>query len=531
MTDPHPSMNALAASRDRTQQPFRALCYAPFTQLSFDPTGAVSVCCLSRFAPLGNIAERTLRELWTGPEMAAYRATLQRDEWPEGCAMCRWELEGGNVAAHPLRDFDTVPIASGLQWPTRLEFALSNRCNLACIHCRAELSSTIAKREGKPPMPEVYGERFFTELADFLPHATHLNFLGGEPFLQEECYRIWEMLIERDLRPSVFVTTNGTVWHQRVERILARLPMDVAVSLDGVQPRTIGAIRALAQPEIVLRNMRRFRDRALSARGGVVPVDGHLIQLNFCLMRRNWRELGDFFLLAEELACRIWATPVVWPPERSLFTLPARVQRAIAAALQRQSARVLPALTRNRESWQGLLAVVAAEAHKATRTEWANRPSVMPDAWAALQRGDAEAAYHEAARATPDDPHWQSSLLMRMSLLTTHGHIDMAAALLPEAERVAPDSLELLLRRAWIRLRQGRLPEALADANRLGERLAAAPDAAEFLVHGAASVKANVLARLGDTQGAIAELDRLLALAPGQRDAVALRALLLARHD
>lgn len=527
MVDPHPNLAALNASRNRASKPVSALCYAPFTQLSFDPTGAVSVCCLSRFAPIGNITTSTLGELWNGPGVQAMRAALRQDEWPAGCKVCRWELESGNVQKHPLRDFDDIPLAPEYRWPTRLEFALSNQCNLACVHCRAELSSTIARREGKPPMPRLYGQQFFTDLAHFLPHATNLSFLGGEPFLQDECYRIWEMLVEQGLRPGVFVTTNGTVWNQRVERILERLPMQIAVSLDGVQPRTIRAIRVLAQPDIVLRNMHRFRDYALQRCGGKVPGNGHLISLNFCLMRRNWKEMGDFFLMAEELACRIWATPVVWPRDRSLFTLPARAQRAIAEVLQRQSATVLPQLRRNAEAWTGVLAVVEGEAKKAEAAAVNAQRQAMPEAWAALRRGAEEEAFHAAARTLPDDPHYLASLLLRASLATTHGHLAIAEPLLEEAARLAPDAHELLLRRAWLRLRQERLHEGLADAQRLERRIVEAPVDVDYIVHGSLSVRANLLRRLGDRDGALAAIESLLVLAPQNADARAFRNTLL----
>lgn len=531
MPDPHPNLVRLNATRNRAAKPLHSLCYAPFTQLSFDPTGAVSVCCLSRFAPLGSVAESTLEELWTGASMQAFRAALQRDEWPQGCKVCRWELESGNVHKHPLRDFDDVPIAVGGRWPTRLEFALTNQCNLACVHCRAELSSTIARREGRSPMPVVYGERFFAELADFLPHATNLSFLGGEPFLQDECHRIWEMLVERGLRPAVFVTTNGTVWNRRVESILERLPMHIAVSLDAVQPKTMQAIRVLAQPANVMRNVHRFRDYALRRHGGVVPSDGHLISLNFCLMRRNWREMGDFFLMAEELACRIWATPIVWPPARGLFSLPARAQRAVADALQRRSATVLPQLRRNAASWTGVLAVVEAEAQKAARreaTQAAAARSPMIGAWAAMARGAEEEAYHAAAKTLPEDPNFLASLLLRASLLTPHGHLELAEQMVDEAARLAPDAAELLLRRAWLRWRQGRLQEGLADAARLAQQLLGQPDAPAWLVHGSLSVQANLCKAVGDHQGALAAIDRLLVLAPQNTAARAFRAQLLA---
>ena len=46
------------------------------------------------------------------------------------------------------------------QWPERLELALSNACNLQCVMCNGELSSSIRiHREHRTALPTVAGER------------------------------------------------------------------------------------------------------------------------------------------------------------------------------------------------------------------------------------------------------------------------------------------------------------------------------------------------------------------------------------
>jgi MoaA/NifB/PqqE/SkfB family radical SAM enzyme len=470
MVERPPNLDALHARRDRRGKPVKALCYAPYTQLSFDPTGAASVCCLSRMAPVGNVATRTLDAIWNGPEVAAFRAAMERDEMPPGCDACRWELEAGNVAKHPLLDFDDTPIHPGYAWPTKLEFAISNQCNLACVHCRPGLSSKLEERAGLPPSPRLFGEAFFAQLAPFLEHARELSFLGGEPFLQEECFRIFEMLIERKLRPAVFVTTNGTVWNQRVERVLAHLPVDIAVSLDGATPKTIRAVRVLARPEIVLRNVERFREYALRRLGGRVRPDQHLISLNFAMMRRNWTEMADLFLMAEELACRVWVTPVQEPREQSLFSLPPRALVAVHERLQRQSERVLPRLQRNADAWRGIVAVVAGGAAKASVRE--RRACAMPAAWKAMERGDEAAAFDAAGRTEREDPLFLESLLLRAMLLTRHHLFAEAAGMLHAAAQIDRAAQLVRLRVAEWHFVQGDVAAALDEAQQLAADVA-----------------------------------------------------------
>src|SRR5206468_1414522 len=104
---------------------------------------------------------------------------------------CKWSLDAGNYLDHPIRTFDDYEMDSEKRWPAKLEFALSNTCNLGCIHCSGSLSSVLRAKEGLPALPHLYGDQFFEDLARYLPHTKQLSFLGGEPFLQQECFRIW----------------------------------------------------------------------------------------------------------------------------------------------------------------------------------------------------------------------------------------------------------------------------------------------------------------------------------------------------
>lgn len=91
-------------------------------------------------------------------------------------------------------------------------------------HVQRRVLVGVPAKEGLPPLAPAYGDDFFTDLGRYLPHAKYLAFLGGEPFLQKECYRIWDMLIDMDLEIPCHVTTNGSIYNDRIERLLQRLP-------------------------------------------------------------------------------------------------------------------------------------------------------------------------------------------------------------------------------------------------------------------------------------------------------------------
>jgi MoaA/NifB/PqqE/SkfB family radical SAM enzyme len=74
-----------------------------------------------------------------------------------------------------------------------MELEIENTCNLECVMCIGELSSAIRKNRDKlPPIKSPYNEAFVEQLEEFIPHLKELRFNGGEPFLINSVFRIFE---------------------------------------------------------------------------------------------------------------------------------------------------------------------------------------------------------------------------------------------------------------------------------------------------------------------------------------------------
>lgn len=515
----------LNRTRDLAGKPMHSLCYAPSVQMSFNTDGTVSVCCMSRHAPIGNVGTDRLRDIWRGPRMEVFRKALAKDAFPRGCEQCRWELEMGNAANNPLRPFDKVAVDPSLQWPTRLEFAMSNLCNLGCVHCFDTLSSVVRARQGKPPMPKAYGEQFFTDLREFLPHLQTASFVGGEPFLQPECFRVWDMLGEMGLRPSIAVTTNGTVWNDRVVRVLDSFPYHVNLSMDSISPRNLERIRVNAKAENVLRNVERFCEHRRAQLGRPPRDDESLIALNFVLMKRNWRDLAAGFVFAEEHQCGIWVTPLVEPAHLSVFNLPQHALVAMARVMDRQTQEIEAKLVRNRRQWLALVAIVhkAAEDAGSRKNDASQlRATVavgpMQRAWAEDARGDHTAALASAMEVQPGDRLYEESLVFRSHLLLQLGRVDECDALLDEAARVGAAAGAVHLQRAWLRMRQGRLQECSDAIDRLDQAIAAAPKAPPHWVDGSLQLNAMRDEYHGRLEAALARRQELVRRQPQRED-------------
>jgi MoaA/NifB/PqqE/SkfB family radical SAM enzyme len=177
----------------------------------------------------------------------------------------------------------------------------------------------------------------------YLPALAQAKFLGGEPFLITEHFRIWDMMIEDRLTTRCHVTTNGTQYDERVCRYLDHLPFGFSVSLDAATKSTYEAIRVRSSFDVVMSNSRRFRDYARERNTS--------FSFTFCLMRYNWKEFGEFCLMADSWDAAVGVNTVRNPPSLGIYTLPAPEMRAVLDGLERQSTALERHLKRNKRVW------------------------------------------------------------------------------------------------------------------------------------------------------------------------------------
>jgi MoaA/NifB/PqqE/SkfB family radical SAM enzyme len=323
-------------------------CYAPHTAMYFDQFGKVRACCQNTGVYLGDVATQSLREIWESAGAEQVRDALEHDDFSAGCEFCAWQIREHNEDILFARQYDLLaPDVRRPAWPKLMEFSVTNTCNLACAMCNGDWSSTIrAKRERRPPIPAAYHDRFYEELAEFLPHLEQAKFLGGEPFLGQEPLRIMEMLAELPEPPEVTITTNGTIYTNRVRRILDALAPNVVLSIDGASTATYDAIRVGAHFPDVISNLDRFRAELGPGR----------VSITHCLMTSNWHEFADLLRIAEERDLKVGVNVVRLPQEQSLYQLDADDLAHVVASLHATDVSMLTGL--RLATWNGHLAAL-----------------------------------------------------------------------------------------------------------------------------------------------------------------------------
>ncbi len=313
------------------------ICHAPTVSMNFEQNGNATACCYNRTHVLGQYPNKTLKEIWWGAKADELREYIADNNLGGGCEVCHKQLESKNFYGAHARHFDQFAEESGnrspnffqkllgakeeereVQYPKLLEFELSNTCNLECVMCNGYFSSSIRKnREGLPPIENPYDAEFVRQLEEFIPHMTDAKFLGGEPFLIDIYYDIWERI--RDINPEILVhiTTNATILNNRAKALLEKMRCGIILSIDSIKKDTYERIRKNAKFERVQENIDYFLE--------YTKRRNTWMSFAVCPLTLNWQELPEMVDHCNEKGLSIYFNTVFKPEEYSLRFLPARI--------------------------------------------------------------------------------------------------------------------------------------------------------------------------------------------------------------
>ena len=223
--------------------------------------------------------------------------------------------------------------------------------------CDGMTSSRIRReRDHLPLAPSMYGERFFRDMEEILPHVEHVEFYGGEPFLVKEHLRIFEILTRVNARCTIYVNSNAVSFHPKAKHFLETLNFKtIAISMDGVHPELHGEIRIGLRNDLFYQNVDYLL--ALRAKTGLE------VMLNVTEHRKNWFELPEVFRFAEDRRMYLHINTCIHPHNVTLYTLPSEHLRYVLGFLEHQRAELLLDHPRfaNLPSYDFLLSLVRSE--------------------------------------------------------------------------------------------------------------------------------------------------------------------------
>jgi MoaA/NifB/PqqE/SkfB family radical SAM enzyme len=318
-------------------------CSAPSRSLQFLPDGSMRACSESLW-PLGHVGTDDIVEVWRSARRAELVQRLAAGDMSRGCEACGAEFRNVGRADSFAAQFDRLAPLGDPDWPARLEFILSEECNLACVHCYG------AVRAERWTMPDAsrFDVRFVDQLGPFLAHAAEAVFGGGEPFVIEPNYRIWERIATVAPDLACTIVTNATHWNPRIQALMERLHVGFVVSIDGATAATYEAIRVNASWSQVRANLDRLRAHT--------SAHGTWFGINFVLMDQNHHELGLVAELADDLDAELTVVLARHPENCAIGMQDAPRRRDVVEELTDQLHRHAPHLLLNRAVFERAVA-------------------------------------------------------------------------------------------------------------------------------------------------------------------------------
>lgn len=351
----------------------KTFCMHPFTGLATREDGAVKVCC--RSAPVGQIQEQSIEEIWNGNAMREVRRQVLCGERPDVCRPC-FDLEDQGVeslrqrhiagiipearinlypnALDSLREDYTMPF----EFPT-MEIKLNNLCNLKCRMCNPldstswsdwnnvlpfykkvqgdlpRILDTLKLEPGRYIGPFDNTDNWWKSFEKLLPHFRRVEFAGGEPLMDPNHYKILDMLKPYSDKIELKYATNGTTLGISKGRTIHDYwphfrSVAVNVSIDGIHD-VYNYIRSGSNFEEVERNIKEIQKVPNVSRvvGAFTAQAGNILQAADCI---------DYFI--NQMNIVFYSHRVSYPDVLSAQVLPQELKELAISRLQEISKKV-----------------------------------------------------------------------------------------------------------------------------------------------------------------------------------------------
>lgn len=138
-----------------------------------------------------------------------------------------------------------------------LQWHLSERCNLKCLHCYQENHKPMELSYEQ--LENIYNQ--FKELLINLNMKGHINITGGEPLCNPYLYKILDLIKNDSNMISFSILSNGTLITKKVATKLASYnPEYVQVSLEGGK-KTNNLIRGEGTYSLIARGIKNLKEQ------------------------------------------------------------------------------------------------------------------------------------------------------------------------------------------------------------------------------------------------------------------------------
>jgi len=243
----------------------RHFCSVPWNHIKIDTDGSVATC-VNGTNYLGNITKDEIDDILSNSDLLEIKKTLREDMPSINCKECQ-KLENTNDYSYKfLRDlYNPMFTKSTVDYNNSNEFILngidlhwSSTCNLKCITCWANQSSSIAKELGIPIQhtSSDAAEKIINYIVSNQHTLKEIYMSGGEPTLIKHNLNLLKRL-RKDLNFTIRINTNlsFTDTNPVIEELKKFPHVLFTISADVADEKKFNYIRRGADWNVFLRNL------------------------------------------------------------------------------------------------------------------------------------------------------------------------------------------------------------------------------------------------------------------------------------
>ncbi|WP_372656029.1 radical SAM protein, partial [Halobacteriovorax sp.] len=232
---------------------------------------------------IGNLKNNTFDEIWNG-EIAR---RWSREFLEGNSKMCRSDIDynncnlcAGNNELLEHAELSEVQLSPVL----KLTANFNGFCNLECQMCHV----------WKMPNGFYTEENFWKDARlSMFPHLKEIDMLSGEPFLQNDTFKLIDEVSAVNPECKWNITTNMH-WKltTKIKSYLDKIEVkSIVASIDSLIPEVYNKIRKLGNLSVVLKNIDAVLDYEQDRiKRGKSSLN---INMNFLVQKDNWREVPD----------------------------------------------------------------------------------------------------------------------------------------------------------------------------------------------------------------------------------------------
>lgn len=213
------------------------------------------------------------------------------DDGPKGGSHPQGDADSDG---HPGRDYSETPLV--------VTWEVTQACDLACDHCRAEADPD--RSPGELSLSEA--RDFFEQVADFSPQP-FLVLSGGDPLKRPDVFELLETAVDVGVTPSITPATTELLDREAIERFADIGVGRMALSLDGATPESHDGFRGEDGTfETAMRAAEYAREVGLS------------IQINTTVTGSTADELPEIAEIVGEVDAAMWEVFFLVPTGRGV---------------------------------------------------------------------------------------------------------------------------------------------------------------------------------------------------------------------